>query len=239
LVLDQTIGVIYYTDNRLEGTIYTEAQKHILASGLPITSSSLKPIDFGENEVVVGDRSYPTMVKQIISCLRRSKADYTFFCEHDVLYHRSHFKFVPTRDDIFYYNDNCWRWLYGADKAIRHDRMLSLSNLCVNREFALDHYQRRLAYIEANGFDKIVSKEPSWARTMGYEPGQKKKKRGGFSDDDYETWTSKYPNIDIRHGKTFSPPKTRLLDFKHPPKWFKEVPIEWISGWDLKEIFSL
>jgi len=232
-------GIIYYTDNRLDEPIYSTCQRFIKESGLPITSASLKPIDFGDNEVIDGQRGYATMVRQIISCLQRSGAVNVFFCEHDVLYHKSHFNFTPPRKDIFYYNDNSWRWMIGSDRAIRHDRMLSLSNLCVNREFALDHYQRRLDRILSKGFDKVVSNEPSWGRIMGYEPGQKKKKRGGFSDDDYDVWSSKCANIDIRHKGTFSPPKTKLSDFTHPPEWFREVPIEWIDGWNLRVLFNL
>lgn len=231
-------GIIYYTDNRLGEPIYSIVQEYLLASGLPIVSSSLKPISFGDNEVVAGERSYPTMVKQIISCLERSTAKYVFFCEHDVLYHLSHFDFVPPKDDIFYYNDNVWRWSFGSDKAIRHDRMLPLSCMCANREFTLDHYKRRAEKIKEMGWSETRSREPRWVRRMGYEPGTKKKRRGGFFDDDFSTWSSEYPNIDIRHKGAFSSPKLKLSDFKHEPKWWKEVPIEEIASWNLKELFN-
>jgi len=230
-------SLIYYTDNRLRNSIYYVAQKYILEAGLPIISASLKSIDFGENEVIEGERSYPTIVKQIISCLKRSKTKYVFFCEHDVLYHKSHFDFTPIRDDIFYYNKNVWRWWYGSDKAIRYDRMLPLSCLCANREFVLDHYRRRQKMIKELGWSEIRSREPRWARLIGYEPGTKKKKRGGFSDDDFDTWSSEYPVIDIRHKRTFSSPKIHLKDFKHKPKWWEEIPIEEIPGWNLKKEF--
>jgi len=228
-------GIIYYTDNLIEDPIKSLARKYIEESGLPVTSSSLLPIDFGDNETVQGKRGYPTMVRQIISCLKRSLADNVFFCEHDVLYHKSHFDFTPT-DDLFYYNNNTWRWEWGSDKAIRHDRMLSLSSMCVNREFALDHYERRLRKIKDGGWDVATEGEPRWARIMGYEPGTKSTRRGGFSDDEFETWSSEYPLIDIRHAGTFSRPKTKIEDFTHPPKWFKEIPIEEISGWDLRNL---
>ena len=232
-------SIIYYTDNLLEDPIYSVVQMQLLDSGLPIYSASLEPIDFGINEVIQGERSYPTMLKQIISCLNRSPSKYVFFAEHDVLYPESHFDFTPPKDNIFYYNENCWRWEFGTAKAIRHDRMLSQSCLCVNREFALDHYQRRQKLIEEKGWGEIKSHEPSWARVMGYEPGQKKKKRGGFSDDDFETWSSAFPVIDIRHSGTFSRPKVSLKEFTHQPKWWKEIPINKIEGWDLKELYNL
>lgn len=231
-------GIIYYTDCRLGEPIYSLVQKHILESGLPITSASLKPIDFGDNEVIDGERSYPTMVAQIISCLERSTAKYVFYAEHDVLYSNAHFDFTPPRDDIFYYNDAVWRWWFGSDVAIRYDRMLPLSCLCVNREFALDHYKRRQVMIEELGWSKIRSREPRWARLIGYEPGTKKKRRGGFSDDDFGTWSSELPNIDIRHKKTFSAPKIHLKDFKHAPKNWQEININDIPYWNLKGLFK-
>jgi len=232
-------AVIYYTDNILDDNLCKTVRSFIAASELPIYSASLKPIDFGDNEVINEERGYPSIVKQIISCLSRSREDYVFFCEHDVLYPKSHFEFTPTRDDIFYYNRNTWRWLLGSSRVIQHDRMHSLSTLCANRQFALDHYLRRQQMIEERGWDKIKSHEPGWARAIGYEPGTKKKKRGGFSDDDYDTWYSIEPVVDVRHKGTFSRPKTTLTEFKHPPKWFKERPVEMLEGWDLREMFHL
>ena len=232
-------SICYYTDNRLDDPIYSTVQKHLKESGLPIVSSSLEPIDFGDNEVILGKRSYTTMVKQIISCLRRSKSKYVFFCEHDCLYPKSYFEFTPPRDDIFYYNDNAWRWWFGSDTAIRHERMLSLSCMSCNRELALKHYTNRIKAILDFGWDKVDFGEPRWARRMGYEPGTKKRRRGGLTDDSFETWHSKEPVIDIRHKKTFSRPKVRIEDFKHKPKWWEEIPVEDIDGWDLKNMFNL
>lgn len=227
-------GIIYYTDNTLGDPIFSLVQKYIGKSRLPITSSSLKPTKFGNNKVIKGERGYPTMVKQIISCLERSHEKYVFFCEHDVLYHKSHFDFTPIRNDIFYYNVNVWRWKHGSKKLIRHDRMISLSGLCADRKFVLDHYRKRLRMIVDRGWEDSSGGEPKWARVMGYEPGTKKKKRGGITNDDYDVWMSDSPNIDIRHGGTFSMSKTKISEFKHPPKWWKEIPIDKLSGWDIK-----
>ena len=234
-------GIIYYTDNRLSGSIYEQSQKTIKDAGLPITSASLKPIDFGDNEVLNLTRSYPTMVRQILSCLERSKEDYVFFCEHDVLYPKSHFDFTPPRDDIFYYNENIWRWDFYTDKVITYDRLISLSCMCCNRKLALEHYKMRLGKIIEMNLDEDRSREPRFGRVWGYEPGTKKKKRGGFTDDDYETWRSALPIVDVRHGKTFSKPKVTRESFKHPPSLdvWKETTIDKIQGWDLKGMFNL
>lgn len=232
-------GIIYYTDNQLGEPIFSLVQNQILKSGLPVVSVSLKPIEFGENIAYKGESGYVSMVNQIKIALENSKSEYVFFCEHDVLYHPSHFDFTPPKQDIWYYNKNNWRWRYRDPEAIRYDRMLPLSALCVNREFALDHYRRRVKRIEEIGMASFSSHEPSQARKWGYEPGTKKKKRGGFSDDDFDTWESEYPNIDIRHDKSFSIPKTTLSSFKHAPENWMEISIYDIAGWDLKTLFSL
>lgn len=231
-------GIIFYTDNKLEGTsIFKIVQEQLLKAGLPIVSCSLKPINFGKNIVIEGQRSYPTMIRQIITCLENSDVDYVFFCENDVLYPISHFDFIPPKDNIFYYNSNVWRWWLGSDKAIRYDRMLPLSCLSVNRKFALYHYQMRAEKIKEWRLDEIRSREPRWARLWGYEPGTKKKKRGGFTDDDFDTWYSKDPVIDIRHSKTFSKPKITLDSFKHQPIGWQEISIKDIPLWNLVSLF--
>ena len=225
-------GIIYYSDGKIEEPIRSAVQRSILKAKLPIVSCNLKPMNFGDTEIVpMLKPGFITYMTQIESALAVSNAEYVFFCEHDVLYPESHFDFTPSKDDIFYYNSNVWRWLYGKDTAITYDRLISLSGLCVNRELALDHYRRRL--IRASAFPPESNiREPSWAREWGYEPGTKKVKRGGFSDDDFETWSSDFPMIDIRHPGTISKAKVTLDSFKHQPTGWKEVFFEDIPGWE-------
>lgn len=240
--MDKSIGCIYYTDNKIDHTpIIQIVRDTISASGLPIVSTSLKPIDFGENYALEGRlRSYPTMVDQIVLALEKLNTDYVFFNEHDVIYHKSHYDFVPTKDNVFYYNSNVWRWRYGGDNiAIRYNGMLPLSCMCANREFALDHYYKRQLKIKEWGLNDIRSREPRKARMWGYEPGRKKMRRGGFSDDISEVWHSEFPNIDIRHGRTFSSPKITMESFKNKPTGWEEIPIEEIPGWDLYKMFNI
>ena len=86
------------------------------------------------------------------------------------------------------------------------------------------------------GEDKFDSREPRLARIWGYEPGTKKKKRGGLTNDDFGTWKSKVPVIDIRHKGTFSPPKVSLESFNHEPKDWQEININKIKGWDFNKL---
>ena len=232
-------GIIYYTDNRLDEPILSVVQKQIMKPGLPIVSCSLKPISLGKNIVLNLSPGFITMTKQIVAALEAFKSDYVFFCEHDVLYPLSHFDFTPKRNDIFYYNSNVWRWEYPKNRAITYDRLLCLSGLSVNREYALDHYRKRLKKIEVLKLEADKRREPDWARKWGYEPGTKKTKRGGFSNDDFETWSSDVPIIDIRHGRTFSQSKVTIESFIHPPSNWRETTIEKLPGWNLKELFNL
>jgi hypothetical protein len=113
-------GIIYYTDNRLNEKIFKVVQEKLLAVKLPIVSCSLKPIDFGTNIVLNLQPGVETMYRQILAALEASKTDTIFFCEHDVLYHPSHFKFDPPRTDTFYYNVNVWRWKLREKKMLKN-----------------------------------------------------------------------------------------------------------------------
>lgn len=235
-------GIIYYTDNRAKDLILRTVQRILTEVAterdMDISSCSLKPIDFGRNVVLENrQRSYPTMVRQIIMALENSPAKYVFFCENDVLYHRSHFDFIPPEDDVFYYNSNVWRWRLWDSKAVTHDRMWPLSQLCVGREYVLQHYKFRERKIYEWGLDEFRSREPRRARIWGYEPGTKSTKRGGFSNEKMGEWRSEFPNVDIRHARTFSRLKCTLEDFTHPPTNWQEIPAIEIPGWDLTKVF--
>ncbi|KKU88100.1 hypothetical protein A3A64_00790 [Candidatus Gottesmanbacteria bacterium RIFCSPLOWO2_01_FULL_48_11] len=223
-------GIIYYTDNRLGEPIFSAVQQQLLKSGLPIVSVSLAPITFGRNIVRVGEPGYISMVDQIVTALEASGADYVFFCEHDVLYHPSHFDFTPAKDDVYYYNMNNWRWAYPGNKIIRYDGLTSLSQLCVRTTLALQHFKTRQERMYAIGLEKFRTKDPHHARVWGYEPGRK---TGGNGE-----WYSPSPNIDIRHATTFTLRKVGLKDFRTKPTGWKETTLDNIPGWDVQSLFT-
>jgi len=235
-------GCIYYTCNSHPIKIDEACRKQLRESfDGEIVCVSLKPMDFGDKRIVMKDgvKSYPTMVDQILIALENSSADQVFFTESDVLYHPSHFDFNITRDDIYYYNINNWRWRWETDVAIHYDALHSLSGMTCNRETAIKHYKIRKEHCKKNELSERRAREPRWARKFGYEPGTKKIRRGGITDEDFEVWRSELPNIDIRHKGTFSHPKTFLHDFNHLPEDWKETNVFDIPGWDLKKMFNL
>lgn len=231
-------GIIYYTDNRLPEPMFSIVQKEILKASLPILSVSLHPIDFGKNIVLDLRPGITTLNRQILVGLEASTAETVFFCEHDVLYHPSHFDFTPRQDTISYYNTNVWRWDYPKDRLITYDFVRSLSGLCINRQLAISYYRERIERIEKNGWTD-TSREPGWARKMGHEPG---KMKNSIPSNLCEHWRSEYPNIDIRHNGTITRRKCNLSDFKHPPsaESWKETTLDNIPGWlDLKKLFNM
>jgi len=236
-------AVIYYTDNRLEKLKFehmlpTLVKKCISNSGLPITSCSLKPMDFGNNVVLNKQPGVVTMFEQILKALETSRGKYVFFCEHDVLYHPSHFKFIPTHDGTFYYNTNVYRCHLRSNTCITYKDIRSVSGICVNRRRAVKHYRKRLKYIYDRGYDKVPGRNPRWARAMGYEPG-KSVTAGGFTYERIKYWKSKYPNVDIRHKLTVTYHQLRLKDFKHKPKNFVSVSVDEVPGWNLRKMFKI
>jgi len=146
---------------------------------------------------------------------------------------------MPPEDDLYYYNVNNYRWLFPEDHLITYSGLTSLSSLCCNRELAIRHYRYRLQLIEEQELDKVRGREPRWARRFGYEPGTKKRRKGGVTDEEHVKRYSELPNIDIRHRRTFSQPKVTLDSFKYPPSDFRRVPMDEIPGWNLRELFNL
>jgi len=234
-------SIIYFTDNRdLDPPIIPVVREYIAKAGLPITSVSLSPIDFGRNIVLQGRRRGPfTMILQIILGLENSDAENIFFCEHDFLYHLSHFDFTPPKPDTFYYNENVWKWRYHTENTLQHNGRISLSGLCCNRKLALDHFRLRKKYIKDKGWDTEMTKETPWGRRLGYEPGFKPIKSVGYPPEKFEVWNSEFSNVDIRHRFCFSNRKTKLADFVHKPTTWIESTIDKVPGWDIKEIFKI
>ena len=221
--------IIFYTDCALRHKrLFELSKKSIEASKLPILTLSLKKnLHFGRNIVVHGNRSHTTLYTQILLGLLISDADYVFFCEHDVLYHPSHFDFTPPTDDKYYYNNNVYKYRLSDRRVVGYDCNW-LSQLCANRKLLIDHYIKRFKII-ANG-----------KRAYGYEPGtgQSRKIEGaGFG-----RWESKYPNIDVRHGQNWTGVNrmdpSEFRNKKYCQNW-KELRVEDIPYWDTDLLLSL
>jgi hypothetical protein len=214
-----TKGIIYYTDNKLNLKIAHSVQKQLKKiseeKNIPIVSASLKPMPhFGKNIHLPLERGVLTMFKQILVALEASDADIIYFAEHDVLYHHSHFDFVPSKKDQFYYNTNWWK-VRLSDKKVVGWSANQVSGLVAYREHLIAFYRNRVKELEENGVDK------------SYEPGRRDQSL-------YKTWKSEYPNIDIRHENNLTHGKWSKDDFKDKSTCidWKETTIDKIESWE-------
>lgn len=220
-------GIIFYTDNQLNlkiaHAVQGQLRKVSAERNIPIVSASLKPMsNMGLNVSLDLERGRLTMVKQILAALETSTADIVYFCEHDVLYSASHFDFTPERDDVFYYNQNFWKIRMTDGFAIHYDAN-QLSGLCCNRKFAIKEYKERVR----------VMAEKGWKSSMGYEPGTRGKRRGGFSDYRWECWKSPVPIVDIKHKGNLTMQRWRqdqFRDMENCSGWL-ESDVDRIEGW--------
>jgi hypothetical protein len=228
-------GIIFYTDNQLKikiaHAVQGQLKKISSTKGLPIVSASLKPMSFGSNVHLPLQKGYLTMFKQILAALEASKADIVFFCEHDVLYHPSHFDFTPPSKDKFYYNENIWKLNDETGHAIHYDCQ-QVSGIAVYRETAIKHYRKRVAIVEEMA-KKLTQEEDfnRFIRQMGFEPGTHNRKQR-VDDLTSESWNSEFPNIDIRHGSNLSRTRWKKEQFRNQKftKGWTESDYE-IPGW--------
>lgn len=234
-----TKGIIYYTDNQLNFKIAYRCRRQIRRIGLPIVSCSLKPIDnMGKNIYLKLKRGYLTYFKQILTALEASESDIIFFCEHDVLYHKSHFDFIPPKKDVYYYDTNFWRLRLIDGHAITYDTC-QVNFICAYRDLLINNYRERIKRIEALG--NVSDKEiGSLARKMGFEPGTHNRKER-IDMNISEKYYAEFPSIDIRHETNLTASrwkKEQFRDQRNCRDW-KETTRDLIKGWDTKElIFS-
>src|SRR3990167_2661424 len=237
-----TKGIVYYTDNQLDPKIMKMCQEQLMkveSSDLPIVSVSLQPIEFGMNYVLPLERGYLTMSKQILKGLETLDTDVAFLCEHDVLYHPSHFDFTPEKKDVYYYNENSWMLRSEDGHALYYDHK-SQSGLCAYRSALITYYKERIRRIEeleksaVNGIVKATSGNDiplkEGIHRLGFEPGTHNRLEK-IDDLKAEGGKSEHPNVDIKHEHNWTQNRWRLDQFrdKSVGKTWKEA--EEIPGW--------
>lgn len=211
-----TKGLVYYTDNKVDPTIGEAVRQRLREVNLLTVSVSLAPIDFGTNIVLPLERGYLTMFKQILTGLEALTTDIAYLVEHDVLYSPSHFTRTPIGLE---YNQNVWKVDSASGRAV-HYPCSQVSGLAAPRILLLEHYTKRVAKVEANGF----------TMGMGFEPGTHN--RSARVDNLTSTvWMSEFPNVDIRHTSNLSKTKWSPSDFRNPRYAVGWVESDSIPGW--------
>lgn len=173
-------SIVYYTDSRLEKELDVAVRRQILKANVPIISVSQVPLDFGMN-ICVGrkPRSYISLYEQLLTGLEAAEKDsLIYLCEHDVFYHPTYFGYEPSDDYGIYFNLNRFFFKRGLDSFYPATGTRALSQAVANREILISHAKERL-----------------WKWKNG---------KSSFMKGAFLTWTSKLPNVDIRHGGNFS-----------------------------------
>jgi hypothetical protein len=202
-----TKGIVFYTNNIIDPLIIQAVQKQLLRSGLPIVSVSLKPMDFGQNIVLPLESAILSMFKQQLAGIEACETDVIFLCEHDMIYHPSHFDFTPETDN-FWYNENSWKIRIPDGQALFYT-CKQTGFCCARRSIILDHYRNRVKRVEEEGF----------RRYNGFEPGTHPVPRG-YCNYGAKEWMSPVPNLDIRHS-------TNLTWSRWDQKHFRRKPQNW------------
>lgn len=212
-------GVVYYTNNNISMLLQEKCCEQIKAGMKEkhIVSVSHKRMNFGTNLVYSGLPGYLAMARQILIGLEASTAEVIFFCEHDVLYHPSHFDFVPFRKDVIYYNTNVWRIRKEDGLALYCNNLQQLSGLVAYRETLIEHYKKRVSLLEnaLKTHAKCVPCFNKYVRKMGFEPGTHKREER-VDDLTADSYQSRYPNLDIRHKENLTPSRWRKDQFRNP-----------------------
>lgn len=229
--------ILYYTDNQLNLRIAHAVQRQLKKANIPIISSSLKPMTFGDKNIPHhgAERGYLTMARQILHGLQACTADIIYFAEHDVMYHPSHFAFIPPEKEKYYYNTNVWRVRQSDGHALWCDDLRQLSGLVAYRDTLVTHFKKRVVALESasetmslvdGAFDRFV-------RECGFEPGTHKRMPELY-DFPAESFQSQYPNIDIRHDNNLTPSRWSKEQFRNEKytKGWKEKHVSEIDGWD-------
>jgi len=166
-----------------------------------------------------------SMYKQIQAGLDQIKTKFVAVAEHDCLYSAEHFAFEPP-DDHFWYNQNSWLLQYKNPNYPEMDGTFSYwPKRRVQSQLICDVEKFR----EATKLAMTICEDPLWnevRHNMGVgEPGAvdytkamrltrgsaKKQLRNRIKDYiigyNARDFTTKIPNIDIRHGSNFTGPR--------------------------------
>jgi hypothetical protein len=211
-----TKGIVWYSDAFGRGDeVFQEIVRAswrrltAIAPDIPIVAVVLGDLQLPErqNATIIrlkDPRGYLTMFRQIQVGLATLKTDIAYLCEHDVLYAREHFE-LPVRDDRPSYNQNVWK-VDAADGKALHYLCSQTSGLSCNRKILAAHYDKRVIRLK---------KEGEYRRTMGFEPGTRQLRHGGFDDMEHDVWFATKPNVDIRHGSNLTPSRWKKEQFRH------------------------
>lgn len=219
--------ILYLTNNVLDPVIFDKVQQQLIkaADGIPIVSVSQKPMDLGTN-ICVGDigSSWMNIYFQQLEGLKIIKTKYIAIAEHDVMYVPEHFRFVPPKEDVFYYNrrHHLVEWgsnrpeIWGMYSTWGRYRK-ALSQLICGRDVLEASIKERIELInggirvmrrlgEPGAFPPEVVKAAKIA-TSGQHCHTQSLLDHHLTTHTSDFFATEYSNLDIRHGLNFTGPR--------------------------------
>ena len=227
-------SIVYYTDNSLQEPLASFCREKLLeaADGKPIVCVSQKPLDFGLN-ICIGEigRSHLSIFRQVLAGLEQVKTKYVALAEHDCLYTKEHFNWIPPEDGKFYYNVNCW-FVRPKDGMYSYFRRKVLSMMIANTGLTLEATKEKVEILKSG---IIIRKGQLGACEYGvcenkkaYVDYKASMKDLGKDVGSYKavSFRTELPNVDIRHGGNFSGNRkanNRCYELPHWGKWKEEL----------------
>jgi len=193
-------SVIYYTNNICDENIFNTVLLRLkkITGGMEQISVSHKKVDFGKNIVVHLPSTKESILRQIYAGVNECTSDVVYLAEHDVLYHPSHFEFVPKNPWQFFYNTNIWQLDSKIGVAL-FKKSKRTSQLVVYRKALKEYFVQLFKRIDTEGYKQRWGIAPKTHRI------------DGISNSGLKTFSSALPNVDIRHENNIS--EGSLIEF--------------------------
>jgi hypothetical protein len=234
--------IIYLTDNTLDPVIAAKCREKLIeaAGDNPIISVSQEPVDLGRN-ICVGKigRSWMSLQRQLLAGLEAATTKYVAIAEHDCLYTKEHFNWIPPRDDVFYYNHNFWLlWFSNNHPELKGmysywPKRFCLSQLICNRDLLKASTNERIALLQ-DGYHIVKglfgAGEPGVCDRIAMGKLENSPERptqlqeytkGCLTEYESKSFMTETPNVDIRHNSNFTGPKRGKNRTYSIPYWGK------------------
>lgn len=148
------LTIIYYTDNSLpfwfRNRVYLELVR--AAKGKRIISVSQEPLPWDDN-ICLGNigRSHHSLFTQVLAGAQKATTKFIALAEHDCMYTPEHFEWVPSDDNVFWYNINHWYVQLKTGEYSYHRRR-PMSQLICSRELLIPAITEKIMMLET-GFE--------------------------------------------------------------------------------------
>lgn len=177
-----------------------------------------------------------SMYKQMLAGLEQVKTKFVAIAEHDCIYSKEHFRFIPP-DDRYWYNLNCWLLQYNNPNYPEQDGVFSFwpnrrvqSQLICNAEKLREITEVQISIVSDERWDKIRGKRPIGEPGTVGEKAMRITSFPGYKDLHAKVkniliglraadFTTEIPNIDIRWGGNFTGPRRGGRRTKNLSPW--------------------